>query len=110
MQRNTLAAVLALVAAGAAFADDIGVDPAGFASSRTRAEVRSELQQYQRERVNPWSHNYDPLRAFRSDTTRAQARADFLAIREQVAAGNGEDGGAASVRPLAHRGTGVNAR
>ena len=111
MKRNTLAAALALfAAAGAAFADDIGVDPAAFTSSRTRADVRAELQQYQQEHVNPWSHNYDPLRAFRSDTTRAQAKADFLAIRDQVAAGNGEDGGGAGAGPLAQRGTGLKAR
>jgi hypothetical protein len=103
MNPRILAATLVAAAAGSAFADDIGVDAALFTGSRTRAEVQAELQQYRplsgQPAFNPWSHNYDPLQSFRSETTRAQARAAFLAARNEVAAGNGEGGGAT---PVAH--------
>ena len=66
MNRKTaFAIVLAAVAAGNAFADDITVDRNAFVSSRTRAEVQAELAQYQQSGVNPWSIAYNPLRKSR---------------------------------------------
>ena len=101
MNTMILAAVLVVAAAGSAFADDIGVDSARFTGSRTRAEVQAEFQQYRplsgQPAFNPWSHNYDPLQSFHSQTTRAQARAAFMAGRDEVAADNGEGGGAVRV-------------
>ena len=94
MTRKTLAAALILVAAaGSAFADDITVAPA-FHGSRTRAEVQAELQQFQQQGVDPWARDYNPLQSFHSSKTRAQVTAEFLADRDEVAASNGEDGGA----------------
>ena len=96
MNRKTFSAALILVAAaGSAFADDITVDNTPFVSSRTRAEVQAELQQYQQQDVNPWARDYKPLQSFHSGTTRAQVTADFLGARDEVAASNSEDGGAA---------------
>jgi hypothetical protein len=96
MNRKPLAAALILVAAaGSALADDITIDTTPFTGSRTRAEVQAELQQYQQQGVNPWARNYDPLQSFRSGTTRAQVTAEFIGARDEVAASNGEDGGAA---------------
>jgi hypothetical protein len=70
-RKTTLAIVLAALAVGNAFADDITVDRNAFVSSRTRAEVQAELAQYQQSGVNPWSIAYNPLRNFRSTKTRA---------------------------------------
>lgn len=96
MNRKTLTAALILVAAaGSAFADDITVETTPFTSSRTRAEVRAELQQYQQQGVNPWARNYNPLQSFHSGTSRAEVTAQFLEARDEVAALNSEDGGAA---------------
>ncbi|MDB5954282.1 DUF4148 domain-containing protein [Ramlibacter sp.] len=96
MNRKTLTAALILVAAaGSALADDITVDTTPFVGSRTRAEVRAELQQYQQQGVNPWARDYNPLQFFHSDKTRAQVTAEFLGDRDEVAASNSEDGGAA---------------
>ncbi len=95
MNRKTLSAALILVAAaGSAFADDITIETTPFVGSRTRAEVQAELQQYQQQGVNPWAQGYNPLQSFHSGTTRAQVTAEFLADRDEVAAGNSEDGGA----------------
>jgi hypothetical protein len=96
MNRKSLVAALALAAAaGSALADDITIDTTPFVSTKTRAEVRAELQQYQQAGVNPWARNYNPLQSFRSGKTRAQVTAEFLGARDEVAASNSEDGGAA---------------
>ena len=87
------AAAIAASFATPAYADDITPTPA-FTSSRTRAEVQAELQQYQQQGVNPWARNYNPLQSFHSDKTRAQVTAEFLSDRAEVAASNSEDGGA----------------
>jgi hypothetical protein len=95
MNRKSLLAALVLVAsAGSALADDITIDNTPFVSTRTRAEVLAELQQFKASGVNPWSQNFDQLKAFRSATTRAQVSAEYLASREQTAATTGEDSGA----------------
>jgi hypothetical protein len=96
MIRKTLAAaLLATLSAGAALADDITVESQAFVSSRTRAEVQADLQQFQRAGVNPWAQEYDQLHAFRSGKSRAQVSADYIAARDQVTALTGEDSGAA---------------
>jgi hypothetical protein len=96
MNRKSLTAALVLfAAAGSALADDITIDTTPFVSSKTRSEVLAELQQYRAAGVNPWAQGYNPLKSFRSGTTRAQVTAEFLASRDEVAASNSEDGGAA---------------
>ncbi len=105
MNAKTLATLtLAFAAAGSAFAESPTVDP-GFVSTKSRAEVQAELQAYKQAGVNPWSTSYNPLRGFKSTTTRAQVVAAYLADREAVAALNSEDSGSASLA-FAPRGNG----
>lgn len=88
------ALVLATGFAGSAFAESplLGNDP--FTGTRTRAEVQAELAAYRQAGVNPWSISYNPLRNFRSATTRAAVTAEYVAARDQVRAFTGEDSGA----------------
>jgi hypothetical protein len=84
----------------AAFADtglagDISIDPHPFVSTRSQAEVRQELAQYQRAGVNPWATGYNPLRYFRSVRTREDVQQEYMASRQEVRAFTGEDSGAA---------------
>ena len=96
MIRKTFAAALiAALSAGAAFADDITVESTPFVSSKSRAEVQAELQQFQRSGVNPWAQHYDQLKSFRSAKTRADVTAEYVASRDEVSARTGEDSGAA---------------
>lgn len=85
--------VLAAGFSGAAFAESPGPQTFPFSSTLTRAEVNAELQAYRAAGVNPWATSYNPLRSFRSVTTRDAVVADFIASREEVRALNGEDGG-----------------
>lgn len=88
-----LALVAAAAAAGPAFADDITIDPTPFVSTRSRAEVIGEMQQFRHSGANPWADEYNPLAEFRSDRTREQVTLEYLASRDSVAALNGEDSG-----------------
>lgn len=93
----SIAAAAAGTFAGAAFAESplAGVETKPFVSSKSRAEVVAELQDFKRSGVNPWSMSYNPLRTFQSTTTREAVAADYLKSRDQVAAFNGEDSGSA---------------
>ncbi len=98
MNRNFASALviaLASVAAGNAMADDITIDTTPFTSTKSRTEVLTDLAQYRQAGVNPWSTSYNPLRGFQSTKSVAQMRAEFVAARDEVAAFNGEDSGAA---------------
>lgn len=96
MNRKTLAAALVLAAsAGSALADDITIDSKPFVSTKSRAEVQAELQQFQRAGVNPWAQDYNPLQSFTGTKTRAQVSAAYIQSRNEVAATTGEDSGAA---------------
>lgn len=87
------ALVLAAAAvAGNAFADDITIAP-DFVPQATRAQVQAELAQYKQAGVNPWSTSYNPLKTFKSSTTREQVTAEYLASRDEVAALTSEDSG-----------------
>jgi hypothetical protein len=88
-----LALVAAAAVAGPAFADDITIDPTPFTSTRSRAEVIAEMQQFRHAGVNPWADEYDQLAGFRSDRTREQVTLEFQASRDSVAALTGEDSG-----------------
>lgn len=87
------ALVLSAAFSGAAFAESPGPQTFPFTSSRTVAEVQAEYHQYRAAGVNPWSTSYNPLRFFKSATTRDAVVAEYLASRDEVRAVNGEDGG-----------------
>ena len=97
MKRNlpfaSLVAAIALGYSGVARADDITIDPTPFVSTASRADVRAELEAYRKSGVNPWARSYNPLRHFRSERTRAEVTAEYIAERKAVAALNGEDSG-----------------
>jgi hypothetical protein len=78
---------------GAAFADDITIDPHPFVSTMTRAQVREDLRLFQASGTNPWADDYNQLAGMQGTATRAEAKADFLASRKMVAAFSGEDSG-----------------
>ncbi|HWP10269.1 MAG TPA: DUF4148 domain-containing protein [Ramlibacter sp.] len=94
-RKFALAFVIASAAAGNAFADDITVDTTPFASSASRAQVQAELAQFKQSGSNPWSNQYNPLAKFRSQLTRAEVVAAYIAARDEVAAFTGEDSGSA---------------
>ena len=101
-----IATAAAATFAGGAFAES--PDPSGqfahqAASTKSRAQVVAELQEYKRAGVNPWSMSYDPLRTFKSTTTREAVVADFLDSRDRVAAFNGEDSGSAYLARNGHQ-------
>jgi hypothetical protein len=95
IMNRKLAATLVFAAAaiaGNAFADDITVDNSHFVSSKSRAEVQAQLAQ---RTANVWSTQYNPLATFKSEKSREEVRAEYLASRNEVAAFNSEDSGSA---------------
>lgn len=86
-----------LLAAGEAGLARNQANPAAYgaqsAAGLSREAVQAELAQYRREGVNPWSMSYNPLKSFRSSTSRDAVSSQFLEAREQVAAFTGEDSG-----------------
>ena len=99
MNRNrlALAAVLSIaaVAAHAETPDPSGQVAAATAGQATRAQVQSQLADYKKAGVNPWSTSYNPLASFRGESTREQVRNEFLGSRDAVNAMTGEDSGSA---------------
>jgi hypothetical protein len=96
MNRSSLVIAALSFAAFAAHADD--ADPSGqFAASAaaqaTRPAVQAQLVQYRQAGVNPWSTSYNPLKSFRSERSRAEVKAEYLASRNEVAAMTREDSG-----------------
>jgi hypothetical protein len=87
--------VFAAAFAGSAFAESPIYANDAFTSTQTRAQVQTELAAYKHAGVNPWSTQYNPLRNFTSNTTRAAVVADFLAARDEVKALGSEDSGSA---------------
>lgn len=85
--------VLASAFAASAFAETPTVVTEPFVSSKTRAEVQAELAAYKQAGVNPWSTQYNPLRGFRSATTREAVTAEYIASRDVVRELGGEDSG-----------------
>ena len=95
---GTAAAALALAAiSGAAYADDITIDPTPFVSTKSRAEVRAEvLGRAEQIRMAHGEGSPEMNRTpFHSTLTRAQVRDEYIASRDQVSAFNGEDSGSA---------------
>ena len=95
MNRHIASALVitAAAVAGNAFADDITIDTTPFNSTKSRAEVRAELDQFKKSGTSPWSTQYNPLAKFQSTNSRAQVVAEYVASRNEVAAFNGEDSG-----------------
>lgn len=87
--------VVAAAFAGNAFAESPTIDNTVFSSAKARGDVQAELAAYRQAGVNPWSTSYNPLRSFRSATTRDAVVAEYLAARDEVKALNGEDSGSA---------------
>jgi uncharacterized protein DUF4148 len=107
MKFKIASAALIVAAAGSAFAESPTIVKDDFVSTRTRAEVLAELHAYKQAGVNPWSMSYNPLRDFKSTTSRQQVVAEYLAGRDEVAAINGEDSGSAYfAQASAHRAPG----
>jgi hypothetical protein len=95
MKLKIASALLFAAVAGSALAETPTVVNEPFVSSRTRAEVQAELFAYKQAGVNPWSISYNQLRGFKSNLSRQQVVADYVAARDQVAATTGEDSGSA---------------
>jgi hypothetical protein len=93
--KTTIAALLLAAFAGSALADDPTIVNEQFAGTRTRAEVNAELGAYKAAGVNPWATSYQPLKYFKSATTREAVVAEYLASRNEVRALTGEDSGSA---------------
>jgi hypothetical protein len=100
--KSLFAAAIAIAAAGTAFAQTApnlygaeGGTQDAFVPTLSRAQVQAELAQYKRAGVNPWAQWYDPLKSFKSTANRADVTAAYVASRDEVAALNGEDSGAA---------------
>lgn len=88
--------VLAASFAGNAFAEGpIYGNDVFTGGGKSVAEVRAELDAYKRAGVNPWSTSYNPLKGFRSATSREAVTAEYLATRNEVSALSGEDSGSA---------------
>jgi hypothetical protein len=97
------ATLAATVMAGNALADDITIDNTPFVSQRTRAEVQAELfSQRDQLRSTEWTMQHNQPQQNATGYTSAQARAEYIALRDEVHAMNSEDSGSASlaqVRP-----------
>jgi hypothetical protein len=93
MKTRSALIVLALAAAGSAFADDITIDNTPFVSTLSRGEVMAQLVQYKQAGINPHATSYSPLKYFRSAKSREQVQQEFVASREVVQAMNAEDSG-----------------
>ena len=99
MNRITVTSVFVIAAFSAAasaqtgLVGDISVETQPFVSSKTRAEVRAELDAYKKAGVNPWARSYNPLAHFKSMRTSEDVQAEYIANRDAVSALNGEDSG-----------------
>ena len=105
---STAAAALAFAAMASsnAYADDITIDNTPFISTRTRAEVRADVMgQSEQLRMASSELTMQQAAPASSDYTRAQAKADFLASRNEVSALNSEDSGSSYLARLPRRST-----
>ena len=106
-----VAAVAAAVAitSGKAFADDITIDNTPFVSTRTRAEVQAEVRAdiMSNGADDEWTMQFNEPAQTKSAYTREEARAEYIAARNEVTALNAEDSGSSY---LGKTRAGVNAR
>ena len=93
---SAAAAIAAALGPGKAYADDITIETTPFVSSRSRTEVKAELMG-QRAMVtaagSEWTLQHNVVPHLTSGYTSQQARAEFIASRQEVSALNGEDSG-----------------
>lgn len=102
MNRNfALALCFASASIGTAFADDITIDPTPFVSTKSRAEVKAELKQFQASGVNPWADDYNPLPETHGTMSRAEVTAAYLGSRNEVQALGSEDSGSSYLARVA---------
>jgi hypothetical protein len=87
--------VLAAAFAGNAFAESPIYGNDVFNGTKTRADVSAELAAYKQAGVNPWSTQYNPMKYFKSATTRQDVTSAYLASRGEVRALSSEDSGSA---------------
>jgi hypothetical protein len=102
----TAAFAFAAMASGNAYADDITIDPTPFVSSRTRAEVQSEVMgQAEALRIasSEWSMQQNAEVLPQSAVTRAQVIKEYIATRHEVNALNAEDSGSSYLASLPRR-------
>jgi hypothetical protein len=102
-RKSSLILGLAIAAAaGAASAESYQEYNTPFVSTASRAAIQSQAHASAHV-ANPWSTSYNPLAQFRSEKTRAQVTAEFIAARRAVGAFTGEDSGSVylSRRPAA---------
>jgi hypothetical protein len=109
MKRHVHLLAFALAIAGMGYsgitrADDITIDPVPFSSTKSRDEVRAELDAYRKAGVNPWSMGYNPQRYFHSTRTREEVTAEYIRERDAVAAMTGEDSGSVYLAEQGARG------
>ena len=102
---STAAAAFAFaaIASGNAYADDITIDPTPFVSSRTRAEVQSEVMgqgEALRMANSEWSTQMNTAHLPQSTLTRAQVRQEYISARREANAFNAEDSGSTSMAAL----------
>jgi hypothetical protein len=98
--------VLAVLASGNAYADDITIDKTPFVSSKTSAEVQAEVMgqaEALRMAHSEWSTQSDHASVLQSHFTSAQAKAEYIASRGEVNALNGEDSGSSYFAKLPRR-------
>jgi hypothetical protein len=89
-------ACAAAIASSNAYADDITVDKAPFVSTKTRAEVRAELMgQSEALRIasSEWGMQHNQGPQVKSTYTTQQAKAEYIAARDEVKALTSEDSG-----------------
>jgi hypothetical protein len=88
-----VAAVAAAIAitSDKAFADDITIDNTPFVSSRSRAEVQAEIMKTGGN--DEWTMQFNQSAQIKSAYTREEARAEYVAARNEVTALNAEDSG-----------------
>lgn len=101
------AAILAAaaIATGNAYADDITMETTPFVSTRTRADVRTEVIGQSRllsVAASEWSMQMNKVTQPGGASTRAQATAEYIAARDQVRAQNGEDSGSTYFASMPH--------
>lgn len=101
---RSIATAIAIAAAawtGNGFADDITVDTTPFASTKTRAEVLTELKSPS---PNFWSSQYNMF-SIKSSTSNRELMDEYIKVRPEVSALTGEDSGSALFTQLGYKGT-----
>lgn len=94
MNRTSLIVGFAIAAAAAsASAESYDAYNAPVLSNTPQVAVQPAVKYVRQGGVNPWSTSYNPLAQFRSEKSRAQVTAEYIAARDLVDAFTGEDSG-----------------